>query len=88
MARHRSPPSYMVEISTMIGFRLPELVGVSGVGTVSTRHSDMIILPASFPQRCPAGPFPMPSTLAIAAVVSLLLAAYLVVAMLAPEWFA
>jgi K+-transporting ATPase KdpF subunit len=30
----------------------------------------------------------MPSPLAIAAVVSLLLAGYLVVAMLAPEWFA
>jgi K+-transporting ATPase KdpF subunit len=30
----------------------------------------------------------MPSPLTIAAVVSLLLAGYLVVAMLAPEWFA
>ena len=33
-------------------------------------------------------PLPMPSMLAVAGVVTLLLAAYLIVAMLAPEWFA
>jgi K+-transporting ATPase KdpF subunit len=30
----------------------------------------------------------MPSPLAVASVITLLLAAYLIVAMLAPEWFA
>jgi len=78
------------------------LVGVRGraLGIGCSAASDNYILRAdsgrpdvgrlSFLRSRPPSrrPLPMPSMLAVAGIVTLLLAAYLIVAMLAPEWFA